>query len=146
MRDAVRLLLTGASLFAASFACAASDITLSSGGTLTISSTVYSRALPHAFFDQAMSSLPLLYPRHQLLASRRTGVFGEIIYALVCYKETPSSEHAVLQAVAVFKDRAWNLNAISPLSYGDTLVEVLEHIGKLPSNPGVQGSPASQRH
>jgi hypothetical protein len=135
MRHTVQWLLMGASLLFASLACAASDITLISGGTLTITATAYNRTLPHGFYDQAMSSLPRLHPGHQLLASRRTGFLGEVVYALVCYRETPSSEHVVIQAVALFENRAWNLNAISPPSYGDTLVELLEHIGKLPSSP-----------
>ena len=145
MRDALQSLLVGTALLVGSCACAATDISLTSGGTLTITNTAYSRALPHAFYDQAMSSLPHLYPRHELLASRRAGALGEVIYALVCYKETPSSEHAVIQAVAVFKDRAWSLHAISPTAYGDTLMEVLEYIGKLPSYPGVHRTPASGR-
>ncbi len=89
--------------------------------------------------------MPHLFPKHVLLAGRRSGVLGEVVYALLCYRETPSSEQVIIQAVAVFKDRAWTLNAISPLAYGDTLLQVLEHIGKLPSNPGVQPPPASGR-
>lgn len=113
---------------------------LPSGGTLTISQAEYSRALPHAFYDQAMSSLPRLHPGYQLLASRRVGALGDVLYALVCYRESASSDHVAIQAVAVVGDRAWSLDATAPVSYGDTLVEVLERIAKLPSESGAGAS------
>jgi len=135
----------GAVFFLGVIECAASEIKLDSGATLTVSDTQYSRTLPHVFYDQATSSLPHLFPQHVLLASRRFGVLGEVVYALVCFKEAPSSERVVIQAVAVRGDRAWNLEAIAPSTYGDTLVQVLEQMGKLPSNHGVQRTPASGR-
>ena len=133
-------LLLGAVFVLGAIACAASDIKLESGSTLTVSNTEYSRILPHAFYDQAISSLPHLFPKHVLLASRRSGVLGEVVYAMVCFKETQASERVVIQAVAVHRDRAWNLEVIAPSSYGDTLVLVLEQIEKLPSNSALQGT------
>lgn len=131
-----QLPLVGMSLLVASFAYAAGGVTLPSGSRLTISELEYNRTLPHSFYDQAMSSLPHLHPGYRLLASRRVGTLGGVLYALVCYRESPSSEHAVIQAVAVFRDRAWALDTTAPASYGDTLVEVLEQIAKLPSEHG----------
>lgn len=139
-------LIFGAMLVFGALACAASEIKLESGSTLTVSKTEYSRILPHAFYDQALSSLPHLFPKHVLLASRRSGALGEVVYALVCFKETQSSDQVVIQGVAVHRNQAWNLEAIaSSSSYGDTVMQVLEQIGKLPSNPGVQRTPASGR-
>ena len=65
------------------------------GVTRTVSRAEYSRILPHAFHDQALSSLPHLFPKHVLLASRQSGVLGEVAYALVSFKEIPSSEQVV---------------------------------------------------
>jgi hypothetical protein len=135
--------LLGAVFLLEAIAGGASDIKLESGSTLVVTDTQYSRTLPHLFHDQAASSLPHLFPNHVLLASRRSGVIGEVTYALVCFKETQSTERVVIQAVAVHKDRAWSLEAIASSSYGDTLVQVLEQIGKLPSTYGVQGTPTS---
>jgi hypothetical protein len=135
----------GAVFFLGAIECAAGEIRLDSGATLTVSDAQYSRTLPHAFHDQATSSLPHVFPQHVLLASRRSGVLGDVIYALVCFKETRSSERVVIQAVAVRGDRAWNLEAIAPLRYGDTLVQVLEQMQRLPADPGVPLTPASGR-
>lgn len=131
-------LSAGALWLFAAIACAASEIELKSGSTLTIRDTEYSRALPHVFHDQGMSSLPRLFPEHVLLASRRFGVLGEASYALLCFKENPSSERVIIQAVAVYRDRAWTLEAVASSSYGDTLVQVLEAIAQLPSKAGMQ--------
>jgi hypothetical protein len=110
----------------------AAQVTLESGSTLTIIDAPYSRALPHAFHDQARASLARLFPQHVLLASRRFVTLGDVAYALVCFRETPSSERVVIQAAAVRGIRAWNLETSAPATtYGDTLVQVLEQIGKL---------------
>jgi hypothetical protein len=145
MAQTSQSLWLGAVFFLGAMECAAGEIKLDSGATLTVSDTQYNRTLPHVFHDQATSSLPHVFPRHVLLASRRSGVLGDVVYALVCFKETPSSERVVIQAVAVRGDRAWNLEAIAPLRYGDTLVQVLEQIQMLPADPGVPWTPASGR-
>jgi len=124
-------LFLGAVLLLGAIACAASEIRLESGSTLTVSRAEYSRILPHAFYDQALSSLPHLFPKHVMLASRRSGSLGKVVYALVCFKETQASDQVVIQGVAVHGDRAWNLEASAPASYGDTLLQVLEQIAKL---------------
>jgi hypothetical protein len=132
-------LLFGAMFVFVALANAASEIKLGNGSTLTVSNTEYSRILPHAFYDQAISSLPQLFPTHVLLASQRSEVLGEVVYALVCFKETPTSDQVVVQGVAVHGERAWNFRAISPTSsYSLGIMQVLEQIEKLPSNSGVQ--------
>jgi hypothetical protein len=134
MTRVLHSLLIGAPLLLGAVACAASEIQLESGATLDVTDTEYSRILPHAFYDQAIESLPHLFPSHVLLAGRRTGVLREVVYALIFYQETPSSKRVVIQAVAVHKNRAWSLNAILPTLYRDTLMQVIEQIGKLPTN------------
>jgi hypothetical protein len=79
----------------------ADEITLDTGATLTITATRYNRRLPHSFYDQAMASLPRLYPEHDLLAGRRFGRLGGVVYSLVCYSESPSGEKVVIEASAV---------------------------------------------
>ncbi|NJD24061.1 MAG: hypothetical protein FIB06_01500 [Betaproteobacteria bacterium] len=129
-----------------SLAGAAGEIELASGGNLTITDTGYNPALPQAFHDQALASLPHLFPSHVLLASRRSGTLGEVEYALVCYMEIPASEQAILQGVAVHANRAWHVRAVAPTSaFGATLILVLEQIESLSSRPDAQRMPASAR-
>ena len=51
-------------------------ITLDGGITLNVSKFISNRSLPHAFYDQAMSSIPLLYPDYMIYAKRRQGKLG----------------------------------------------------------------------
>jgi len=111
----------------------AGEVGLDTGGTLTIEPIAANRMLPQAFFDQALASLPQLFPEHVLLASRRAGVLGDVSYALVCYKEAPTSERVVIQAVEVHGDQAWTLETDAPATYGDTLMQVLEQVARLPA-------------
>jgi hypothetical protein len=140
-----QLLLINALLLLGSVGGTAGEIKLQNGSTLSVTPAEYSRILPHAFYDQALASLKSLFPKHVLLAARRAGVIGEVQYALVCFKETPSSERVVIEASAVHRDHAWNLEAIAPPAFGDTLVQVLEQIALLPSTRSAQRKPASGR-
>ena len=145
MGRVLKMLLLALWLQAEFSVCSAEEISLEGGSTLRVTEIAFHRFLPHSFYDQAMSSLPKLFPAHELLASRRTGAIGEVIYALVCYKETQSSPQVVSQAIAVHGNRAWDIDTTAAPSYGDTLVQVIEQIGALPSNYGVQRPPASGR-
>jgi len=145
MAQTLRSILVAVSLLAASITEAASDIPLESGSILRISDAEVSRVLPHAFYDQAMASLPQLYPKHVLLAARRSGRLGDVRYALVCYKETPASERVIIQAMAVHEGQAWSLEAIASVLYENTLIEVLEQIARLPSTAGAPRTPESGR-
>lgn len=132
-------LFIGAMLFLGSLVCTANEIKLESGSTLTLSDTEYSRFLPHVFYDQALSSLPHLFPDHDFLAGRRSGTLGEVAYALVCFKETRSSEQVRIQGTAVHRKQAWYFETVTAsASYGETLMQVLEQIEKLSSDPGGQ--------
>lgn len=144
MTSFVRSLSGVMSLLIASVVLATEDSALTNGGDLTIKDIQYNRSLPQAFYDQAVTSLPLLYPNHQLLVARRTGVLGEVEYALICFKETSKSRHGVIEAIAVFEERAWHLKKITPPSCGEALVDILEYIANLPSNPTVQRKPAGR--
>jgi hypothetical protein len=133
--SAVRSLSAGISLLFASAAPAAGAGVSAAGSALEVNEIPYSRGLPHAFHDQAVVSLPLLYPDYQLLMSRRSGVAGEVEYALICFRETPSSRHGVMEAVAVFKERAWNLRRLTSPQCEEALVEFLGYIANLGTYP-----------
>ena len=139
LRHALSLLLIGLALLLYPLESAAEEVVLDNGDTLNVEDTPYNRRLPYAFYDQAMASLAQLFPRQVLLAARRSGAIGDVRFSLVCYRESPSSDDAIIQAIAVRQDRAWNI-ALRPSSrYGDALVQVLEYIGRLSS--GADGKP-----
>jgi hypothetical protein len=112
---------------------AAVEVRLESGSTLRIAEIGFNRRQPYAFYDQAMASLPHLYPKHLLLVGRRTGVLGEVRYALICFKKSPTSQRVTVQAEAVRERRAWSVDTTAPLAYGNTLAEVLEQLAGLPA-------------
>jgi len=118
----------------------AGEITLENGAKLKVVHIQYSRVLPHSFYDQALASLPHLFPEHLILAARRSGKLGDAVYALVCYRETPTSQNVTIQAVVSHGVRAWRLETTSADSYSDMLIQVLEQIAKLPSNGAAQRS------
>jgi hypothetical protein len=145
MKLIARFFSGGMSFLIAAFAFATDDANLPSGGDLAIKEIRYNKGLPHAFFDQAMNSLPHLYPDHELLLGVRTAVLGEVEYALICLRETPSSHHVVIEAVAALKGRAWRYKEITPASCEEALAKILGHIGNLPSVHAVQTTPANQK-
>jgi hypothetical protein len=128
------LLLFCLLLFLSAAAQADTEIQLNDGSALTITETRYNRMLPHSFYDQAMASLPQLYPEHELLAGRRSGRVGGVIYSLICYRKSPSSDRVIIQAVAVHNRQAWNIETLTnTTSYPGVLLQVLERINGLPS-------------
>ena len=82
----------------------------------------HSRNLPHAYYDQAMNSLPELYPQHELTASRRLSRLGTVTYSLVVYKKKPSAHLVQIEGAAERYPNAWRFRAACP---EDSLVEGL---------------------
>ena len=71
-------------------------VRLDSGAVATISDLEVHRWLPHSYFDQAMDSLRALHPDLQLLVTRRVGNLGNILYSLVCYRESRTSRDVIV--------------------------------------------------
>ena len=71
-------------------------VRLDSGAVATISDLEVHRWLPHSHFDQAMDSLRALHPDLQLLVTRRVGNLGNILYSLVCYRESRTSPDVIV--------------------------------------------------
>jgi hypothetical protein len=109
-------------------------ITLDGGITLNVSKFISNRSLPHAFYDQAMSSIPLLYPDYMIYAKRRQGKLGKLDYSLICYKQTRKSAQVTISGAAVSGTDAWSFETTVPeSSFGDALLRVIEAITKLPA-------------
>jgi len=125
-------------LFLSSQFVAASEgykkITTVEGVVINVKKIRSSRSLPHAFYDQATSSIPKLYPEHEFYAKRRYGRLGKIEYSIVCYKESKNLSKVIISGTAVLNNEAWTFESYaSEHSFGDKLLIVLEAIEKLPS-------------
>ena len=124
-------------------AAVASDIyqkvTLEKGIVLSVKKKDSNRSLPHAYYDQAISSIQNIYPKHELLAKRRFGKIGKIQYSIICYKENMKSGIVDVSGNAVYKNKAWYFETHIPsASFGEDLLIVLEAVESLPSNKALQ--------
>jgi len=87
---------------------------LENGVELHIKEILPSRILPHAFYDQAMASIPGVYPNSQIIAKRRVGYLGKntpSLYSMVCYKESKDQEEVTISGVVTDKNKAWSFDA-----------------------------------
>jgi hypothetical protein len=90
------------------------------------------RSLPHVFVDQALQSLPLLYPNDVLLLQRRYSELGGVVYSLLVYRKDAAAQDVTVEGVAVHDMRAWLFTAhCSSNTVLDGLVSTLEQIAAL---------------
>jgi len=52
------------------------NITIEQGIVLTVEKFKNNRSLPHSYYDQAIASIPNIYPEHVFFAKRRNGKLG----------------------------------------------------------------------
>lgn len=117
-------------------------VPLENGYELYIKHILPSRILPHAYYDQAMASIPGVYPNAQIIAKRRMGTLRRktpVLYSMVCYKESKDLEEVTISGVVINKSNAWSFNAkVVESSFVDTLVLILEILADLPFNQSLQ--------
>ncbi len=117
-------------------------VRLENGQELNIKHMSPSRILPHAYYDQAVASIPGVYPNSQIIAKRRLGYLGKnpsFLYSMVSYKKSKDLPEVTISGVVVNKNRAWFFEAkVDESSFADTLVLVLETLADLPSNKSLQ--------
>ncbi len=90
------------------------------------------RSLPSAYVDQALQSIPQLYPAHVLLAHRRHSETGPVAYSLIVYGKDADIEEVTIEGVAVHQQRAWQFHASCPLSGAmDAVLTVIDRVGAL---------------
>ena len=113
------------------------EFPLETGVELHIKEIPFSRILPTAYYDQAMASIPAVYPGSEIVAKRRFGRFGPDLtasYSMVCYKESSQIEQVTISGVITINGRAWSFDALVESSlFADTLILVLETLAALPS-------------
>ena len=121
-------------------------ITIEKGLEIRVKKLKSNRTLPHSFYDQAISSIPKLYPDHEYFGKRRSGRLGNIQYSIVCYKKSKSTNKVIVSGAALFANKAWSFESLVPeSSFGDKLLIILEAIEKLPSNKSLKERSA-QKH
>ena len=110
---------------------------LETGVELHIKKIPFSRILPTAYYDQAMASIPGVYPGSEIVAKRRYGRFGTDLaasYSMVCYKESSQIDQVTISGVITIDGKAWSFDALVEGSlFADTLILVLETLAALPS-------------
>jgi len=110
---------------------------LETGVELHIKEIPFSRILPTAYYDQAMASIPAVYPSSEIVAKRRFGRFGSDLaasYSMVCYKESSQIDQVTISGVITRDGKAWSFDALVEGSlFADTLILVLETLAALPS-------------
>jgi hypothetical protein len=122
-------------------------VALENGVELAIKDIGFSRILPHAYYDQALSSIPGVYPNSEIIAKRRLGYLGKnppALYSLVCYKKSKDLSEITISGVVTSKNKAWSFDAgVDESAFNDTLILVMEIIAEVPFNPSLQ--PAAQK-
>lgn len=89
----------------------AADGTVSVGNAFVVEEITPSRILPQVFHDQAVSSLPAIYPDGEIVDSERFGEAFGSFYSLVAYRERKDSKTVRLDAVATDYRKAYRLGA-----------------------------------
>lgn len=96
------------------------------------SETQATRNAPTAYADQALASIPQLYPRHELLVTRRSSTLGDVWFSLLVYKRDGALDPVTIEGVAERQSKAWRFSATCPSAKAlDGVVTVLERVGAL---------------
>ncbi len=98
--------------------------------------------MPYVFYDQAINSIPGIYPNSTIVAERHLGKIGEnadVLYSLIGYKEEKNTNEITISGIATNKDRAWSFTImVADSSLTQTLLLVLENLSDLPHNKRMQ--------
>ena len=117
-------------------------VPLENGAELHIKQIQFSRILPHAYYDQAMSSIPGVYPDSQIIAKRRLGYLTKnpsAVYSMVCYKKSKNQKEVTISGVVTSENKAWSFDTgVDEIAFADTLIRVMEIIAEVPFNKSLQ--------
>jgi hypothetical protein len=107
-------------------------VPLDAGVTMRVSPLRFNRWLPHAYYDQAITSLPAIHKELTVIASRRLGYVGNVAYSLIVYRLGAEPKQIVLNGAVQYNDKAWRIEvACVDGQYGDVMMQVLEAISQL---------------
>ncbi len=121
---------------------AVKTVRLENGEKLLIKEIPPSRILPHAYHDQALLSIPAMYPDSQILAKRRLGYLRKkpaVLYSMVCYKESTQQKRVIIGGVITYENQAWSFDSKADEAvFHDTLMLVFETLNELPFDKSLQ--------
>lgn len=124
----------------------AKKVPLDNGVGLQIKQIQFSRILPHAYHDQAIASIPGVYPDSHIIAKRRLGYLGKnvtAVYSIVCYKKSKDLKEVTISGVVTSKNKAWSFDALADEAASvDTLILVMEIIARVPFDKSLQPADA----
>ena len=107
-------------------------VPLDAGVEMRVSPLQFNRWLPHAYYDQAIESLPAIHKDLTVIANRRLGYVGDVAYSLIVYRSSAESEQVILSGAVQYTDKAWHIEvACTEDQYGDVMMQVLEAISQL---------------
>ena len=136
----IALIMTFASAWASEVKV--KNVPLGTGVALHIKEIQFSRILPHAYYDQAISSIPGVYPDSQIIAKRRLGYLKKnpsAVYSMVCYKKSKIKKEVTISGVVTGKNKAWSFDTgVDEIAFADTLIRVMEIIADVPFNKSLQ--------
>ena len=146
VKEQIKILIIAGSLVIHNLAFAepgdVRKIALEDGVELRIEEILDSRILPHAYYDQAISSIPGVYPDSKIIAKRRLGYLTKnpsAVYSMVCYKKSKDQKEVTISGVVTSKNKAWSFDAgVDEIAFADTLIRVMEIIADVPFNKSLQ--------
>jgi len=99
---------------------------------ITVEEVTPSRALPHAFYDQALASVPVAYPGSQIIEGTRFRQAGDLAYAFIAYRPGKHAQTLRLELLATADHRAWHLVAdAAPAELEEQRQALLQHAAEL---------------
>lgn len=114
----------------------AEAVLLENGYALQLNRIPPSRILPQAYYDQALASIPEVYPESQILVARRLGSIGRgsaARYALIGYKKLKTQDRVTIGGIVTGANSAWSFEtAVVDTHFNQTLLLVIETISELP--------------
>jgi hypothetical protein len=127
----------------------ARKIALEDGLELRIEEILDSRILPHAYYDQAISSIPGIYPESKIIAKRRLFWLGKgdsaSTNSIICYKKDSKKEKVTISGVSTSKGKAWHFETETKESlFAETLISVIEALSKIPYDKSLRESSMRQ--
>lgn len=110
----------------------ASVVPLDAGIVMQVSPLQFNRWLPHAYYDQAITSLPAIHKDLTVMANRRLGFVGNVAYSLIVYRLSGEPKQIVLNGAVQYNNKAWRIEAaFTTDQYGDVMMQALEAISQL---------------
>ncbi len=99
---------------------------------LRVEEILPSRAIPWMYYDQAIESIPAIYPESKIISKikHETSKFNSALnYSLVSFVKSEKTKYVIVGGNFRIKDRAWSYSANVPIKgYDETMRLILAAI------------------